>query len=137
MHEHAIYQCLTKATFAEGDQRKYGPNWILSRRDYLKVFADRLECGDWRIEYDELKHAVLYSFRSFFFRIPGYILTLETADRTYHFGLNGWGNFWKGDLPFEVRREKGQLGFSWFSIIVRLILFGWIVHELWQWFTGH
>ncbi len=130
-----LHKCMTKATTAEGDQRKYGPNWVVSRRGSLKIFDDRLECGDWRIDYTEIKDAVLCSVRSFFLRIPGYILTVETNDRTYHFGLNGWGPFWKGNLPFETRREKGKLGFTWFSIIVRLILFGYIGYLLWQWFT--
>jgi hypothetical protein len=87
-----LHKCMTKATTAEGDQRKYGPNWVISRRGSLKIFDDRLECGDWRIDYTEIKDAVLCSFRSFFLRIPGYILTVETNDRTYHFGLNGWAS---------------------------------------------
>jgi hypothetical protein len=131
-----LHKCMTKATTAEGDQRKYGPNWVTSRRGSLKVFDDHLECGDWRIDYTEIKDAVLCSFRSFFLRIPGYILTVETNDRTYHFGLNGWGQFWKGALPFETRREKGELGFTGFSIIVRLVLFGYICYLLWQWFAN-
>ena len=130
-----LHKCMTKATTAEGDQRKYGPNWITSRRGSLKVFDDRLECGDWRVEYSEITSAVLYSFRSFFLRIPGYILTVETDAKTYHFGLNGWGDFWKGDLPFDASREEGKLRFTWFSIIVRVILFSYIAYMLWQWIT--
>jgi hypothetical protein len=126
---------MTKATTAQGDQRNYGPNWVISRRASLKVFDDRLDCGDWRIDYREIKTAVLCSFRTFFLRIPGYILTVETEDRTYHFGLNGWGRFWNGDLPFELKREKGKLGFTWFSIIVRVILVGYIAYLLWQLFA--
>lgn len=131
----ALHKCQTKATTAEGDQRKHGPNWITSRRGSLKVFDDRLECGNWRIEYPEITNAVLYSFRSFFLRIPGYILTVETDAKTYHFGLNGWGKFWKGELPFEVSREKGRLKFTWFSIVVRVMLFSYIAYMLWQWIT--
>lgn len=127
---------MTKATTAEGDQRKYGPNWVTSRRGSLKVFADRLECGDWRIDFTEIKDAVLFSFRSFFLRIPGYILTVETEDRTYHFGINGWGRFWKGDLPFDAKRENGKLTFTWFSIIVRVLLVGYIAYVAWQWFAS-
>jgi len=126
---------MTKATTAEGDQRKYGPNWVTSRRASLKVFEDHLECGDWRINYAEIRHAVLCSFRSVFLRIPGYILTVETADRTYHFGLNGSGQFWKGDLPFEAKREKGKLVFTWFSVAVRVMLAGYIGYLLWRWIT--
>jgi hypothetical protein len=127
---------MTKATTAEGDQRRYGPNWVLSRRAFLKVFEDHLECGDWRIDYTDITDAVLCSFRSTFLRIPGYILTVATSERTYHFGLNGWGEFWKRDLPFAVRREQGKLGFTWFSIVVRLILFGYIGYVLWRWLTA-
>lgn len=124
---------MAKATIAEGDQRRYGPNWVTSRRASLKVFDDHLDCGDWRINYAEIEDAVLCSFRSVFLRIPGYILTADTAERTYHFGLNGWGQFWKDELPFEAKRKKGKLGFTWFSILVRLILVGYIGYVLWQW----
>jgi hypothetical protein len=130
-----LHKCMTKATIAEGDQRRYGPNWVTSRRATLKVFDDRLECGDWRIEDTEIKDAVLFSFRSLLLRIPGYILTVTTDDRTYHFGLNGWGQFWKGSLPFEIRHEKGTLGASWISIVARVVLCGYIGYRLWQWFT--
>lgn len=127
---------MTKATTAEGDQLRYGPNWVTARRGSLKVFDDHLECGDWRIDYSEIRKAVLSSFRSFFLRIPGYILTVETDERTYHFGLNGWGRFWKGELPFEAKRERGRLGFTWFSIIVRVILVGYIAYIGWQWVSS-
>ena len=108
----------------------------MSRRGSLKVFAAHLECGDWGIDYSDIKNAVLCSFRSFFLRIPGHILTVETEDRTYHFGLNGWGRFWKGDLPFEVKRENGKLGFTWFSIVMRLVLIGYVAYAIWHWIAS-
>ena len=131
-----LHKCMSKATTAEGDQRKYGPNWVTARRASLKVYDDHLECGDWHIPFSEIKSAVLCSFRSFFLRIPGYILTVETADRTYHFGLNGWGSFWKKDLPFDATREKGKLEFTWFSIAARAALAAYIAYLIWQWITG-
>ena len=112
---------------------KYGPNWVLSRRGILKVFGDRLECGDWRIPYSDISEAVLYSIRSILF-IPGYVLRIQTKDRTYHFGMN-WGAFWKGQLPFAVRREKGKLGYSVFSVAVRLLLLGYLGYLLWSWIS--
>ena len=131
-----IHKCMTKATTAEGDQRSYGPNWVTSRRAILRLFDDHLKCGDWTVQYADIDDAVLYSFRSFFLRIPGYILTIKTDARTYHFGLNGWGSFWRGPLPFDAARERGKLSFTWFSILVRLMLFGYLGHVLWQWFTA-
>ena len=112
---------MTKRTTAEGDQRRYGPNWLFARRGRLKVFTDRMECGGRKIVYDEVESAILCSFRSTFLRIPGYVLTVQTPNRTCHFGLNG-DRFWEGELPLEVSRQKGILRYSWLSILVRLIL---------------
>jgi hypothetical protein len=83
------YKCMTKAVSAAGDQMMYGPKWILSRRGILKVFEDRLECGDWRIDYSDIREAVLLSIRSGIIPIPGFVLRVETPAKTYHFGPNG------------------------------------------------
>ena len=127
---------MTKATTAEGDQRRIGPSWVTSRRAILKIFDNHLECGNWTVNYSEIRNAKLYSFRSPVLRVPGYILTVETDDLTYHFGLNGWGKFWKGDLPFDVKREQGKLGFTWFSVIVRVVLAACIAYKLWEWISS-
>ena len=81
---------MTKAVIGDGDQLRTGPKWITSRRGLLKLYSDRLTCGDWTIAYDDIREAVLSSFRSPILRIPGYILAVRTDNDTYHFGLNGW-----------------------------------------------
>ena len=128
-----LHKCMTKATTAAGDQMRYSPNWVVSRRAMLKIYDDHIECGDWNIPYSELDAAVLSSIRSTFF-MPGYILRIDTADTSYHFGLN-WGKFWKLDLPFEVQRERGKLGYSKFSLVVRVLLIGYIGYLIWQRFA--
>lgn len=125
-----LHKCLTKATSAEGDQLQYGPNWAISRRAFLKVYDDRFECGDWMIPFSTFTRATLYSIRPTL-GIPGYVLKLETQDKTYHFGLN-WGRFWKGELPFVVTREKGKMGYSAFSVVIRVILIAYIGWWLWS-----
>lgn len=112
---------------------RYGPNWLLSRRGTLKVFDDHLECGDWCVNYADIREAVLYSVRSNFV-IPCYVLKVETAEKQYHFGLNP-GKFWKSELPFPVRREKGRLGYSLFSLAVRAVLIGYLLYLGWLWFS--
>ena len=119
---------MTKATTAEGDQIRFGPNWVTARRGSLKVFQNHLECGDWKIGYVEIKESVLYSVRTNFV-IPGYVLKVATENKTYHFGLN-YGRFWKGTLPFEVQREKGKMNYSPFSIAVRVLLYGALAYWL-------
>lgn len=125
-----LHTCMTKATTAEGDQMMHGPNWVVAKRGRLKVFADRLECGEWIIRNEEITEATLYSVRSLFF-IPGYVLKIMTEEKSYHFGLN-WGSFWRGDLPFAVAREKGTIGYTKFSIIIRVVLLGLALYYLWQ-----
>jgi len=124
---------MTKATAAAGDQMKHGPNWALSRRAILKVFDDRLECGDWKVPFSEISEAMLYSIRSTLF-IPGYVLQIQTHEQAYHFGLN-WGSFWTKELPFPVKRERGKLGYSPFSIAARIILFCYLGYLLWTWLS--
>ena len=128
-----LHKCMTKATTAEGDTLRHSQNWVMARRAILQVWSDRLICGDWIIPYDAIREAVLFSIRSTFF-IPGYILKVRTDDRTYQFGLNA-GRFWRGDLPFPVSRERGRLAYSPFSLIVRLVLLGYVIYYVWRHFT--
>jgi hypothetical protein len=126
--EKPLFRGMTKGVIAEGDQLRYSPAWITARRGILKVYPDRLECGDWTISFTEIREAVLSSFRSSI-GIPGYVLRVDTADRTYHFGLNG-GRYWKGELPFPVRREKAKLRYSAFSLVARAILIALVIYYL-------
>lgn len=108
---------------------KFGPNWILSRRGILTIYFDRLTCGDWIVRYDEIESAVLYSI-PYFGVIPCYLLVVETENDVLRFGLNGWNSFWKGELPFPVRREKGVIGYTVSSIVLRLFILAVIIHWL-------
>ncbi len=108
---------MTKGVKEAADQFAYGPSWVTSRRAMLKIFPDRMECGDWHISYDQMQRAVLFETKQWF--IPCYVLKVQTEDHTYQFGLNS-NKFWKGDLPFRVEREKGRLRYSAFSIALRV-----------------
>jgi len=130
-----IYACMTKAVIADGDQVCIGPKWITSRRGILKLYGDRLVCGDWTIPYVDIEEAILSSFRSHILRIPGYLLAVRTAGKTYHFGLNGW-RFWKGPLPFPVARREVKLRMSPVSILARAVLIGYVAYAVWNWIAS-
>lgn len=119
-----IYRCMTKGVRGAPEQFEYGLKWITSRRGFLKVFRDRLECGDWNIPFSAIDEAELFQTRSGI--IPCFILKVRTADNTFQFGLNG-NKFWKSDLPFEVKRTKGRLKYSAFSICLRIALISGLV----------
>jgi hypothetical protein len=130
-----VYSCITKAIVADGNQLRTGPKWVTSRRGRLKLFGDRLECGDWTIPYVNIREAVLSSFRSPILRIPGYLLAVRTDSDTYHFGLNG-GRYWEGELPFPVQRQKARLKMSMISIVARVLLIGYALYVVWGWATS-
>jgi hypothetical protein len=119
-----IYRCMTKGVRGASQEFEYGLKWITSRRAFLKVYPDRLECGDWNIPYRAIEEAELFQTRSGI--IPCFILKVRTADHAFQFGLNG-NKFWKGDLPFQVKRTKGRIKYSAFSIGLRIALVAGVV----------
>ena len=119
-----IYRCMTKGVRGAPEEFEYGLKWITSRRAFLEVFQDRLECGDWNIPFEEVREAELFQTRSGI--VPCFILKARTAENTFQFGLNG-NKFWKGDLPFEVKRTQGRLKYSLVSVCLRLVLIAAIV----------
>ncbi|MBM4032530.1 MAG: hypothetical protein FJ291_12195 [Planctomycetes bacterium] len=127
-----LYSCLTKATTAEGEEIRFSLNWIVSRRGILRVMPDALVCGDWTIPYQDIDEAVLFSLWGLF--VPGYVLRIRSRGRIYQFGLN-WNPFWKRELPFPVRRQKGKLQHSGFSIVVRLVFVGYLIYFAWKCFA--
>ena len=114
-----IYRCMTKGVEGSAEEFEYGLKWITSRRGSLKVFQDRIECGDWEIPYASIEDAELFQTRSGF--IPCFILKVRTPDKTFQFGLNG-NKFWKGELPFRVKRTKGRLKYSALSVCLRIAI---------------
>ncbi|MEM9163772.1 MAG: hypothetical protein AAGC54_11980, partial [Cyanobacteria bacterium P01_F01_bin.4] len=106
-------------------------NWVMSRRGLLKVYDDRLRCGDWDIPYADIEEAVLFRTRQML--ITGYVLRIKTQGRIYQFGLNS-GRFWTADLPFPVERRSARLKFSWFSFAVRLAALASLGYWIWYQF---
>jgi hypothetical protein len=114
-----IYRCWTKATTSERGLPRRSLNWILARRDWFKIYSDRIKCGDWLIPVDQIVHATVY--RGHQMLIPFTILKLETEDQVYQFGFNPWANPIK-HLPLSFEEEHIRLGFSPFSVAIRIIL---------------
>ena len=131
MTDEILYSCWTKATTGESDEFRHSVNWTTARRAKLFVTESELRCGDWRIPYEQIREAVLFSFRASYF-LPGYVLKIDTGATTYQFGLNGWNRFWTAELPFPVRRERGSLGYSPFSIAVRVAAVAYLIYWAWQ-----
>lgn len=98
-----LYQGMTKGIVADEATPMPSMKWVTSRRGRLKVYGDRLECGDWTIPFDQIKASNLYEDAGLFY--PGHVLRVVTNDKTYQFGLNS-NRFWKNELPFKVERIR-------------------------------
>jgi len=122
---------MTKATNKEGEKIHSSFNWAFSRRGMLYIMSDSLKCGDWEIPYSDIEESKIYSVPWLF--TNAYVLVIKIRGQIYQFGLNP-GRFWKGNLPFPVKRES--LDNRYWNIInlIRIILFGflayWIIGEI-------
>jgi hypothetical protein len=143
--EKALFRCMSKATISpkvdEEIESKsvtstttttttYGTHWLLARRGILKVYSDRLVFGKFVINNSDIEKAVLYSMPRQFLVFPCFLLVIETKLSVFQFGLNGWNSFWKQELPFPAERQKGTIGYSYYSIAVRIVVIIWCIYVI-------
>ena len=124
-----MYRCWTKATDRETGPPRRSQNWVVARRGWFKVFADRLECGDWSIPLGSIRKAVMYEGRSMF--MPARVLEVQAERGTFQFGFSPWVSVDR-HLPFQYDRVKVKLGFSPFSIVVRVVALGYLLYVIWR-----
>jgi hypothetical protein len=95
----------------------------------------KIICGKWTIPLDTIAAAQLVKINSLFG--GGQILKIHTTDdKNYQFGMQinpKWTN--QQQLPLTL--EKGQVKHSPFSIIVRLIVVGYLIYWLYERFIAN
>lgn len=121
------YWAWTKAIRTPDGFVGYHPRWIVAKRAWFKVFADRVECSSLVIPADAVTDAVVYEARQWF--LPVRILSISTSSETWQFGFNPWANV-TPYLPFPFRREAIQLHYSLFSTLVRMGLIAYVIYLL-------
>ncbi len=126
--EELLYKCNCKATDREEGEPGHSANWVASKRARLKIYEDRVECGDWTIPLSQVLEAKLYTARQFL--LPVKVLHLVTAGGSYQFGYSG-GKYPEVYLPFKVPKLSVRLKHSAFSLILRVFLYGYIVYWAW------
>lgn len=126
-----LYQCWCKATASEDLEPRYSHNWVLARRAQFLVFDNMVKCGDWCIPFDDVQEAIVYHTRQWF--IPLRILKLVTKDASYQFGFNPWAKPIE-HLAVEYSEQTVRLGYSPFSIAIRVGILVWLAYEGWRYF---
>ncbi len=121
--EPPLFRVFGKGTTAEGAEVRRSVNWVFARRAWLRVFADRLEMGDWHIPYSSIEGATLFRLKGL---LGGYVLRVVSEGRSFQFGVNPWA---LGDrqFPFPHRREDTRIRHSVLSIALRVVLLAWLV----------
>ncbi len=112
------YRCFTKARQTDLTAGlKRGGGWVTARRGWFEVYDDRLTCGDWVVDLDDITDAVVHETSSLF--ITYNVLEVTLTDHAYQFGFNPWARVVR-HLPFPFTTEQTQLGWSRFSVMIRV-----------------
>jgi hypothetical protein len=119
----------SKGITTKGDKGiERGLDWVTSQRAVVLLTDKKIKCGQWDIPLENIETAQLLKINSLFG--PGQVLKLKTMDDIhYQFGMQfnpEWTN--QNVLPLTI--EQGQVKTSTFSLIMRLILVGYIIYWL-------
>lgn len=102
--------------------------WATSQRAVVLLTDKRIKCGKWDIPLDSIASAQMIKVNTVFG--PGLVLKLETKNNeNYQFGIQ-MNREWKVQNVLPLTLENGSVKFSLVSIVLRLILFGFLIYWL-------
>lgn len=107
-----------------------GLDWVTAQRAVVLLTDQKIVCGKWIIPLDTISTAQLIKVNG------GQVLKIQTTDdKNYQFGMQSnpeWVN--QQILPLTI--ETGKIKYSPFSILVRLIAFGYLIYWLYNRFMN-
>lgn len=112
-----------------------GIDWVTSQRAVVLLTDKKIVCGKWTIPLDTISTAQLLKINSLFG--GGQVLKVQTTDdKNYQFGMQLNPEWIKQQrLPLTI--EKGQVKHSPFSVIVRLIVVGYLIYWIYERFIAN
>lgn len=119
----------SKSIMTNGSQTiTKGVDWVTSQRAVVILTDKRIKSGKWDIPLEKVEQAQLLKIGSLFG--SGQVLKIQTMDNEhYQFGMQlnpDWTN--QQSLPLTL--EKGEVKYSFFSIVVRLMAVGYLIYWL-------
>jgi hypothetical protein len=107
-----------------------GLDWATSQRAVVLLTDKKIVCGKWTIPLDTISTAQLLKINSLFG--GGQVLKVQTTDnKNYQFGMQ-LNPEWTNQQLLPLTLEKGQVKHSAFSLLVRLIVVGYIIYWLYN-----
>jgi len=112
-----------------------GLDWVTSQRAVVLLTDKKLVCGKWTIPLDTISTAQLLKINSLFG--GGQVLKIQTTDdKNYQFGMQ-LNPEWTSQQRLPLTLEQGQVKYSAFSIIVRLIAVGYLIYWIYERFIAN
>ena len=112
-----------------------GLDWVTSQRAVVMLTDKNIICGKWTIPLDTVLTAQLLKINSLFG--GGQVLKVQTTDdKNYQFGIQ-LNPEWTNQQRLPLTLEKGHVKNSVFSIIVRLIVVGYLIYWLYERFIAN
>lgn len=107
-----------------------GFDWVTSQRAILMLTDKRIVCGKWTIPLDTVSAVQLFKITTMFG--AGYVLNVQTIDDiNYQFGMQV-NPEWTDQERLSLIAEKAKLKHSFFSIALRLVLFGYVIYWFYE-----
>jgi hypothetical protein len=112
-----------------------GLDWVTSQRSVVMLTEKKIVCGKWTIPLNTIATAQLVEINSLFG--SGQVLKVQTIDDgNYQFGMQ-LNPEWTNQQQLPMTLEKGQVKYSPFSIIVRLVAVGYLIYWLYERFIAN
>ena len=110
----------------ENSEIQRGMDWVTSQRAVVLLTNKRIKCGKWDIPLENIESAKLIKIKTT--SGPGQVLKIATIDnQNYQFGMQ-LNNEWIEQKTLPLTVEQGKVRYSLFSIVIRLILIGYIIY---------
>ena len=110
----------------ENEELERGMDWVTSQRAVLILTDKKLNCGNWKINIDEIQNANLIKIKTIFG--PGQVLKITTKNNdNYQFGMQ-LNEEWTSQSVLPLSIENGKIKYSNFSIAIRILLLLYLIY---------
>lgn len=109
-------------------------SWITAQRAVILLTDKNIVCGKWIIPLEDVRSAHLITFSSLLTG-KGQVLKIQTKDdKFYQFGME-YNREWTNQSILPMTTEKGEVKYSTFSIILRVLIIGLLIYWIYEKFV--
>lgn len=112
-----------KVILDSDEMPKSSRQWTRAKRSELVIDSRGLTYANHFTSFNEIEEATIHVYKSALF-LEYCILSIKNNNSTHYFGVK-YSDYWKGDLPFEVKTVHEETPFLLFrkSLIILIIIY--------------